>query len=112
MKKQIAKAPLSIQRFFLRLQKYDFDLEYTKGLLIKVTDTLIWAALLDNTPEISDKEMNYYVHFVMSSLPISEKNHQKLITETEKEGTLQKLLHQISARWREHSLNFDPIPSP
>ena len=39
---------------------------------MKVTDTL-----QDNTLEISDKEMNYFVHFVMSSLLISEKSHQK-----------------------------------
>ena len=40
---------------------------------MKITDTVGRAALQDNTPEISDKEMNYFVHFVVSSLPVSEK---------------------------------------
>ena len=41
---------------------------------MKVTDTLSRAALQDNTPEISNKEINYSVHFIMSSLLISEKS--------------------------------------
>ena len=107
MNKQITKAPSRIQRFLLRLQKHNFDLEYTKGQWMKVTDTLSRAALQDNTPEISDKEMNYFVHFVMSSLPISEKSCQKLVTVTAKDDILQKLRHQISVGWSEHRLNLD-----
>ena len=41
------------------------------------TDTLSRAALQDNTPEISDKEMNYFVHFEMSSLLISKRLARK-----------------------------------
>ena len=74
MNKQITKAPLRIQGFLLKLQKYDFDLKYTKGQLMKVTDTLSRAALQDSTPEISDKEINYFAYFVMWSSTISEKS--------------------------------------
>ena len=42
MNKQITKAPLRRLPFLLRLQKY--DPEYTKGQLMKDTDTLSWAA--------------------------------------------------------------------
>ena len=87
-------------------------MEYTKGQLMMVTDTLSWAALQDNIPEISDKEMNYFVHFVMSSLPISEKARQKLVTETAMEDTLQKLRPQISAGWPDHRLKLDPYLRP
>ena len=52
--------------------------------------------------------MNYFVHFMMSSLPISEKSRQELVTETVKDDTLQKLWHQISADWLEHDLKLDP----
>ena len=79
---------------------------------MKVTDTLSRAVLQDNTPEISDKEMNYFVHFLMSSLPISEKTPQKLITETAKDDTQQKLQHKISTRWPEHRLKLDPCLRP
>ena len=88
MNKQIVKAPPKIHSL-LRLQKYDFDLEYKKGQLMKVMDRLSRTALQDNTPEISNKEMNYFVYFVISSLTISEKTCQKLVTETGKDDTLQ-----------------------
>ena len=84
---QIAKAPPRKERFLLRLQKYDFDLEYTKGQLIKVTDTLTRVALQDYISEISDKEMNYFIYFMMSSFPISEKTRQKQVSETAKDDT-------------------------
>ena len=62
---------------------------------MKVIDTPSRAALQDNSPEISNEEMNYFVHFMMSSLPISEKSHQKLVTETTKGETLQKTTSNI-----------------
>ena len=71
---------------------------------MKVMSTLSRAAFQDNSPEISDKEMNYFVHFMMSSLPIGEKSDQKLVTETAKNDTLWKLRHQNSAGWLEHCL--------
>ena len=112
MNKQTAKAPPRLQCFLLKLKKYDFELKYTKGQLMKVMDTLSRVALKDKTPEISDKEINYFVHFVMSSLPISEKTLQKLVTEIAKEDTLQKPRHQISAGWWEHHLKLDPCLRP
>ena len=60
---------------------------------MNVTNTLSQATLQDNTPEISDKKMNYFVHFVMSSLPICEKTRQKPVIKTAKDDTLQKLRH-------------------
>ena len=91
MNKQITKAPPRIQRFLLRLQKYYFDLEYTKGKLMKVTDTLNRGALQEKTFEISDKEINYSVHFVVSFLPLSKKSRMILVIETAKDDTLQSL---------------------
>ena len=78
---------------------------------MKVTDTLSRASLQDNTPEISDKVINCFVHFVMSSLPINEKSRQKLVTERTKDDPQQKL-HQISAGWPEHHFKFDPCLRP
>ena len=52
----------------MRTEKYDFGIVCTKGSLMQISDTLSWAALKDNTPEIADKEMNCYVHLGMSSI--------------------------------------------
>ena len=55
---------------------------------MKVTGILSRAALQDNTDEISDKKMKYFVNFTMSSLPISENTRQKLVTEIAKTDIL------------------------
>ena len=80
---------------------------------MKVTETLSPAALQDNTPEISDRKTNFFVHFVMSSFPINEKTRQKLVTELAKDDdTIRKLRHQISAGWPEHRLKLNPCLRP
>ena len=56
-----------------------------------VADTLSRAALPDETPEIASSELNYYVHCVLNSMPISKTKMEKLKTETLKDGKLQIL---------------------
>lgn len=110
--KPIAKAPPRIQRFLMRLQKYDFEIAYTQGKLMHVADTLSRAALTNNTPEISDKEINFFVHSIMSSIPISDKRQQQLTTETANDETLQKLKQQIMIGWPQHRHNLHPCLHP
>ena len=43
--KNITKAPARIQRFMLRLQRYDFDLHYIKGSKLTVADALSRSSL-------------------------------------------------------------------
>ena len=60
--KPLSKAPARIQRFLLRLQRYNFDMQYVKGNLLFIPDTLSRASLPDDTQEISEDELNAYIH--------------------------------------------------
>ena len=80
-KKPITSCPLRIQRFFLRLQRYDFTLEYSPGTTMKVSDALSRASLEDERQEITEADMNFYVHTVISSLPISEERRNPKYTQ-------------------------------
>lgn len=91
MNEQVTKAQPRIRCFFLRIQKYDFDLEYTKGKLMQVAGHTILGRITNNTPGISNKEINYFVHFMMLLLLISEKSLQKLVTKVAKDDTLKEL---------------------
>ena len=72
-KKPALKSPPRIQRFLLRLQKYQFSMNYTPGKDMVVADTLSRAYLTGTSaPEIDPSDMTRYVHFVLSSLPISD----------------------------------------
>ena len=73
----------------LRLQKFDFDMQYVPRKHLVVTDTLSRASLPDTDPEIPDLEMNIHVHTVISALSISEQKLQQFKVETANDQTLQ-----------------------
>ena len=61
-KRSILKAPSRIQRFLLRLQRYNFEMHYIQGKLLTAADILSRASLNDSIPEIEDTEIKCYVH--------------------------------------------------
>ena len=82
----LSKSPPRIQRFLLRLQHYNFQLNYVPGNKLFVADILSTLPLPDSTSEIKSDEMNYFVHSV-------------IITETQKDDILQSVLLQIQNEW-------------
>ena len=70
--KIILKGPLRIQRFLLRLQHYDFTMNYTKGSLLTVADKLSRAPLKDKKSEIENAEITSYTHLTELNYLISD----------------------------------------
>ena len=68
--KPIANAPPRIQRFRLKLQKYDMTIKFTPGKDLAIADALSRAFL----PQLLDDELNLesQVHMVLNNLPISD----------------------------------------
>ena len=110
--KPLNKSPPRIQRFRLRLQKYDFDFQYVPGKQLHVADTLSRAYLREATPEISEQDMAYHIHSVISSLPISADKLKQLQKETEKDQTLQVVKDHIMNGWPKSSSDLDPSVAP
>ena len=106
--KPLIKAPARIQRFLLRLQRYSFDMQYVKGNLLFVADTLSRAALPDEISEIPEDELNSYVYSVVSSLPISESRFAEFKQETANDDVLKKLYQQIQSEWPTKRNDIDP----
>ena len=71
-RRSIIRAPPRIQRFLLRLQRYDFEMHYIQGKLLTVADTLSRASLNYSTPEIEDTETKCYVHAIESNYLIRD----------------------------------------
>ena len=69
---RISQSPPRIQRFFIKLQKYGFGLEYAPGKTMVVSDALSRAYLESHSsPERKESELIHHVHSVIDSLPIS-----------------------------------------
>ena len=88
----LSKSPPRIQRFLLRLQRYNFQFKYVPGNQLFIADILSRLPLPDSTSEIKNDEMNYFVHSVIKSCQISEGRLQQIITETQKDDILQSVV--------------------
>ena len=98
--KPLNKAPPRIQRFLLRLQKYDLRVEFTPGSEIPVADTLSRAYLNHQVkPEVREQEIRCHVHSIIKSLPVSMSKLDELKRETAKDENLQKLKLFIREGW-------------
>ena len=97
--KSITKAPPRIQRFMLALQRYDFDLKYIPGKDAVVPDALSRAYLDDCDPEISEEDLEAYVHQIVSEMPISDKKLIQYRQSTASDETLQLLAEYTSNGW-------------
>ena len=62
--------PPTIQRFLLRLQRYNFQLNYVPRNQLFVVDMLSRLPLLDRISKIGSDEMNYFVQSVIKSFQI------------------------------------------
>ena len=77
-----------LQKFFLRLQKYGFKLEYAPGKTMLVSDALSWSYLNDIKPEFDEDTLIRHVHFILLNLPISQSRLDQSRFETQKDQIL------------------------
>ena len=99
LKRSFLKASLRIQRFLLRLQRYDFEMHYIQGKLLTAADALSRASLNDCTPEIEDSEIECYVHVIESNYVTGDYRLQQFQHETKTDESLQTLLTFIQNGW-------------
>ena len=95
----LSKSEPRTQRFLLRLQCYNFQLNYVPGNQLFFADILSRLPLLNSTSEIKSNKMNYYFHSVIKSCQISEDHLQQIITETQEDDILQLIVLQIQNGW-------------
>ena len=91
-KRLITSYPPRIHEFFLRLQKYDFELQYSPGKDMLVSDTLSRSHLSRFEPEFIEDSLIHRVHFVLSNLQIRETRLKQFQLETKSDPILQTLI--------------------
>ena len=111
--KSISQCPPRIQRFFLKLQKYDFDLEYAPGKTMVVSDALSRAYLKDrSSPELEESDLIHHVHSILDSLPISTARLTQLQKETASDPVLQQLKQFTLTGWPQRKQQIPPAVKP
>ena len=110
--KPLYKAPPRIQRFLLRLQKYQYKLKHVPGKHMLVADTLSRACLPGQLKSDLTKEADLQVHSLVSSLAVSDVKFTQIQQERNKDDELQKLKQTIKDGWPTHRRNLDHVILP
>lgn len=72
VKKALASAPPKLQRILLRMQKYDYTLEYKPGKELIIPDMLSRAPLPKTASGGLEEEIALHIHLLTSNLPLSK----------------------------------------
>ena len=109
-KKPLFKVPPCLQRMRLRLQKYDIKVRYVPGKFHYIADTLSRACGESHIPNDYDmhQDMEYFIHSIVSNLPISDVKLKELREFISDDPTMQ-MLHTYSMEgWPHHKRDVPP----
>ncbi|PFX21905.1 Retrovirus-related Pol polyprotein from transposon 17.6 [Stylophora pistillata] len=99
VKKALASAPLRLQRILLRMQKYDYTLEYKPGKELVLPDMLSRAPLPETTSGSMEEEIALHVHLLTSNLPVSKPKLEEIKEATANDPSMKELNEMIKFGW-------------
>jgi len=76
--KELAKLPLRVQRFRLRMMNYSYDIIYTPGSKLLLADALSRSPIKHRREDLSELKDSSFVKELMNSLPISETRLERI----------------------------------
>ena len=95
--KAIHRMPARIQRFCLRLQKYDLRISYKPGKLLVLADTLS-RAFLPNSDKVMD-DLEPHVNMIIGAVAVSTQKQTEIRQALEKDGSTRTLKQTILQGW-------------
>jgi hypothetical protein len=103
--KDLAELPARLQRFKMRLMRFDFSISHVAGKDLNIADTLSRAPV-ENMPQPdtdSENETEAFVDVVMNNLPASQNRIELIKTESAKDEICRKLISYCRDGWPEKS---------
>ena len=99
-----------LQKMFMRLQRYDTDIQYKKGSEIYLSDTLSRHFIRGQSKKSTFEEEFDQVPLTgkINQIIATEEKLSKLKAETEKDEVLQQIKEVIQAGWPEKKNGLDP----
>lgn len=102
-KKAYDKCPARIQRFLLRLQRYDIQMSYKRGKDQVLSDTLSRATLEEEgCSEIPEEEIETFVSSVVANLPALPTKLEELKHKQNLDEDCQLLFRLVKNGWPDH----------
>ena len=103
--KDLAELPARIQRFKMRLMRFDFSISHVAGKDLNIADTLSRAPVENMSQSDTDfeNETKAFVDVVMSNLPASQNRIELIKTESAKDEICRNLISYCRDGWPEKS---------
>ena len=103
--KDLAELPARIQRFKMRLMRFDFSISHVAGKDLNIADTLSRAPVENMSQSDTDfeNETKAFVDVVMSNLPASQNRIELIKTESAKDEICRNLISYCKDGWPEKS---------
>ena len=98
VKKPLANATPRLQRMLLRLQKYDFVIQYKPGTQMYISDMLSRAYVMT----IRMNKIQCHVHLVVKNLPYSDEKLEDIKLATKNKSILTSVIDRVHRGWPEH----------
>ncbi|GFR95779.1 Pol polyprotein [Elysia marginata] len=119
-KKDIPEAPTRCQRMLIRLMRFNFTLEYTKGINLTVADALsrspVNSTSIDTVQQQLEEDIETHLGSGRSSWPASDKFLNKIRDKTSSDVQLSYVIKYVQEGWPEFKQdvklaagNFFPI---
>ena len=104
--KHLEELPVRVQRFRMRMMRYNFTISHVPGQELTIADTLSRAPV--STASVADQsfqsETTAYVNLVVETLPATEKRLKEIKEHQEKDTVCQKLVEYCKSGWPEKRL--------
>ena len=100
--KNLDDLPLRVQRFRLRLMRYDFSISHVPGKDLIIADALSRAPDKGSKPHVTDlqhSEVEKYMNHIISSLLATEKRLEKIRREQQQDTVCQRLTQYCQQGW-------------
>ena len=101
VRKPLAAAPPRLQRILLRMQKYDYALEYKPGKELVLPDMLSRAPVSPTVDDNMEEEIALHVHLVRRTLPVTESKLEEIKRATAEDQSMSTLSETIKYGWPE-----------
>ena len=101
--KKIDELPIRVQRFRLRMLRFDFSISHVPGKQLVTADALSRSPVVQSLEESSDlsNETDFYVHALIDCLPISEQRLENLRQQQEEDEVCQEVTIYCQSAWPE-----------
>ena len=99
--KNLEELPLRVQRFRMRMMRFQYTISYVPGKNLEIADALSRAPV--STPsesnEILQSEVTAYVDFMIGCLPASEQRLAEIRESQEADGVCQQIVEYCQSGW-------------